>query len=349
MSQLDRSELTLQPLTLSVVETPSADRAPAADVALRAGPSSVLRVLTYHRIGTEAMSPELSPATLSASPAAFERQVRMFARRFHVVDIADVVAHLSRGRPLPRNALLITFDDACPCFAEHAWPVLRRYGLPALLFVPTAFPGSTSEFWWDTVHRLVRASSVRGCLETPFGRVSTQNAQEQRAARACLARWIESTPDQETSAWLNAERGRLALAERSSPVLTWNELRGLAREGVALAAHSRTHRPLTCIPPEQLAEEVQGSLDDLRRETGSALPVFSYPGGLANEQILQHMRQAGVELAVVTQRGANRLGAMDPLLLRRINVGQRSGPAKLWLQLAFPSRLLNVLSDLLGR
>ena len=40
--------------------------------------------------------------------------------------------------------MLLTFDDAYRDFATNAWPTLKRYGLPATLFVPTAYAGERS-------------------------------------------------------------------------------------------------------------------------------------------------------------------------------------------------------------
>ncbi len=36
--------------------------------------------------------------------------------------------------PLPKKAVVLTFDDGCTCFAEHAWPELAARGMTATLF-----------------------------------------------------------------------------------------------------------------------------------------------------------------------------------------------------------------------
>ena len=45
------------------------------------------------------------------------------------------------------------FDDGYLDFAEHAWPTLQSLGIPAVLFVPTAFPDHPGPgFWWDRLY-----------------------------------------------------------------------------------------------------------------------------------------------------------------------------------------------------
>ena len=45
---------------------------------------------------------------------------------------------------------MFTFDDAYRDFYEHAWPLLKRYGFSATVFVPVSFVGGRAE--WDRLH-----------------------------------------------------------------------------------------------------------------------------------------------------------------------------------------------------
>lgn len=48
--------------------------------------------------------------------------------------------------PMPKKAVVLTFDDGCSCFAEHAWPELERRGMTATLFaVSGALDGAANE------------------------------------------------------------------------------------------------------------------------------------------------------------------------------------------------------------
>jgi len=63
--------------------------------------------------------------------------------REHGVDVIpfrEVPAALAAGR----GAVTITIDDGLADAATHACPALARHGLPATLFVPTAYVGATA-------------------------------------------------------------------------------------------------------------------------------------------------------------------------------------------------------------
>ena len=87
---------------------------------------------------------------MSCTPEQFERQMAWLGRHRPGGRARRRAARRARGgAPLPRGAVLVTFDDAYEDFGDEAWPVLRRHGVPVTLFVPTAFPDSGRRFWWD--------------------------------------------------------------------------------------------------------------------------------------------------------------------------------------------------------
>lgn len=93
-----------------------------------------LRVLMYHKINSVPGNPLSVPVSL------FDEQMALLKERgYSVVDLEAVLDYYGKGIPLPPNAVLITFDDGYRDNLEHAVPVLRKYGYPAVLFVPIAY------------------------------------------------------------------------------------------------------------------------------------------------------------------------------------------------------------------
>lgn len=75
----------------------------------------------------------------------FRTQLAAIARGgYHVVPLATLRDHLERGTPLPAKPLVLTFDDNGHGIYENAFPLLRRYGYPATMFVHTNFVGTTT-------------------------------------------------------------------------------------------------------------------------------------------------------------------------------------------------------------
>jgi peptidoglycan/xylan/chitin deacetylase (PgdA/CDA1 family) len=240
--------------------------------------------------------------------------------------------------------VLVTVDDAYADFDEHGWPIFRRHGVPVVLFVPTAFPADpATAFWWDRLHAALRAAGRAGVdrISTPMLgpiELGTRSA----AASERLRAHFKAMPHDAMTVALDELIAAIGRRTSGSPltrevgraILDWDALRRLAREGVALAPHGRSHAFLDRVDPTALAAEVAGSRRDLERETGSALPLFAYPSGQYDETAVAAVAAAGFAAAFTTRRGTNDLRSTDPLLLRRINVGGRSTVGLLRAQLA---------------
>jgi peptidoglycan/xylan/chitin deacetylase (PgdA/CDA1 family) len=300
------------------------------DVALRlleavdSGRSSHLGVLTYHRIGDGAATSDgLYPGLVSASREEFEAQVGFLARRYRVISLEQLL-NARRGEPLPPRSVMLTFDDAYADFADLAWPALRSRAVDATLFVPTGYPGGATGFWWDWMHAAVQAAPEGMVLRAgELGLRVSDPASRADAFRALrtLVKGQEHDAGMSIVADVAAQAG---VPAPPSPVLGWDALRALAAEGVAIAAHSRGHPLLTRVDRSQLREELRGSLDDVRREIGSVLPVTAYPSGAVNDDVVEAAREVGYEVGLTTDRGTNNLDHADWLRLRRINVGART-------------------------
>ena len=288
--------------------------------------TNLLRVLTYHRVDEPDAHPWLDPGLISASPEVFAMQMKYLAANYEPVAAADVIHALeNRGRHhLPRRAVLVTFDDAYCDFAEYAWPVLKQYQIPALLFVPTAFPDHPERvFWWDRLFHALRTTSV-GEMASPVGRLSLSTMAQRDQAYKLIKTYLKTVHHHKALEDVDRMCTELGVAPWQNRILSWNSLRNLAGEGLVLGGHTQNHPIMSCITPGELEQEVRGSLDDLQRESGIVPSTFAYPSGLYNDEAVNMVRRAGIKLAFTTERGINHVGRADPLRLKRINVGSRT-------------------------
>lgn len=306
------------------------------------GRPNLLPVLTYHRVDEPGARPELDPSLISATPEAFDRQMRHLATHYRLVSMPELLEAYRTGNRLPRRSVMVTFDDAYGDFAEHAWPILKRYGLPVTLFVPTAFPDDRlRSFWWDRLYQAFHASTRRDELDTPLGRMPLATAAQRRRGCRRLREYVKTRPHGEAMGVVDRVTRELGGSQSRSSVLSWDELRRLASEGVTLGAHTRTHPLMNRVSLGEAAAEAAGSLEDLGRRIGSVLPIFAYPGGGFSREVVEALERAGFALAFATARGINDLEQADWLRLRRINVGRRTTLAVLQAQLLPWSAHLN--------
>lgn len=97
-------------------------------------------ILTYHSIDD-------GGSVLSVSPALFAQQMGLLAGGGIAVVALDRLLEMRHDHP-SEPVLAITFDDGFRNVYEHAFPVLRRYGFPATIFLVTDYCGKTND--WPT-------------------------------------------------------------------------------------------------------------------------------------------------------------------------------------------------------
>src|SRR6267142_6771368 len=130
----------------------------------------MLRILAYHRVAELRDTPAVDSRSISATPEGFARQMEHLARFYRVVSMPEVLEAVEKGRPSPKRAMLITFDDAYADFAEVAWPILKQFRLPATMFVPTAYPDQPERaFWSDRLYQAFAATSRIPINVSPLG------------------------------------------------------------------------------------------------------------------------------------------------------------------------------------
>ena len=95
-------------------------------------------ILMYHHIAvnSDERVDTVSPETFAAQMAYLHQH------HYHVVTIDEYVAALLEKRSLPRKSVVITFDDAYEDNYSNAFPILKKYNFPWMLFIPSDFIGT---------------------------------------------------------------------------------------------------------------------------------------------------------------------------------------------------------------
>lgn len=91
----------------------------------------------YHSV---AENPSAATRRLSVTTSSLEEQIAFLVdRAFTGMTFSDLADAFETGKALPERPVVLTFDDGYADFASAAWPVLRRYGFPATVFVTSGW------------------------------------------------------------------------------------------------------------------------------------------------------------------------------------------------------------------
>jgi peptidoglycan/xylan/chitin deacetylase (PgdA/CDA1 family) len=145
----------------------------ATAAAARAG----VRVLTYHRFAVRRHDP------FAVSPQAFARQMEWLAAHDMALTLDDVL-DLSMGRAAPAEGVLVTIDDGFESLHRIALPILAKYRIAAVAFLPAGLMGGGGgepgdpepRLAWSQIRELASAGTEigsHGWSHRSFGRMGS--------------------------------------------------------------------------------------------------------------------------------------------------------------------------------
>ncbi|VBB09738.1 polysaccharide deacetylase [Lucifera butyrica] len=116
-------------------------------------------VLNYHEV---VKNDEDNPLALSVKE--FDEQMAYLHRNgYKAITPDELLAYIGQGRQLPAKSVLITFDDGYRDNYTNAFPVLKKYGFTATIFLITDFVGNDDWYLnWQQVREMQRAGIVFG-------------------------------------------------------------------------------------------------------------------------------------------------------------------------------------------
>lgn len=111
--------------------------------------ASQANVFVYHRFGDDRY-----PST-NVSLEDFRTHLEILkANDFQVLSLGEVIEKLDSDIELPNRCAVITVDDAYQSFMTNGWPLLKKYGFKATLFVSTDSVGYGSYLTWPQLRQL---------------------------------------------------------------------------------------------------------------------------------------------------------------------------------------------------
>lgn len=111
---------------------------------------------------------------------------------------------------------------------------------------------------------------------------------------------------------------------KAKGLMSWDQLRELAKEGVSIGAQTRTHPHMVEGDAERNRGELETSNRRIAEEIGTAPVLFSYPFGEASLAVMKQVKEAGYRFALGQYSGVAN-PTMNDFFVPRFGVNDSSG------------------------
>lgn len=277
-------------------------------------------ILVYHHVtaGKDATNGWSAPFQRGVPRGRFEHHMRFLRRAMLPLSLRDVVAAVQQGRGLPPRSVVVTFDDGYLDNFTVAYPILRKYEIPATVFVATGFVQTQRRFWWDQVYAMLRHTPMRLLEGDRLASIAgadarfrpsyplTTRAGRLEAADALIEalRTLSSDDRDAALAGLASALGlKPAAVTDGPPMMTWAQLQAMSRTGVAVESHTHTHPILGLADAGRVEEELSTSKRLIEQHLDQPVQGLAYPDGRRGtytETIMKIARALGFRFGCTT-------------------------------------------------
>jgi peptidoglycan/xylan/chitin deacetylase (PgdA/CDA1 family) len=248
----------------------------------------------------------------------FEKQIQFLSKIFRMITISQLLEEINSDTLQP-NTICVTFDDGYRDNYLYAYPILKKYEVPATIFLATGAIGNSTLLWHDQVLRALRCTRLQN-LEWPNGsnRQWPLDSVQSRLnfAFTFLASLKQKRPEKRDQEIANLHRMCAVdhTEPRSNEMLSWQDVRDMHENGIAFGAHTVTHPILSLLDEREITFEVSQSKQAIEKKLNTNIDVFAYPNGRPgdfDERVKQILKNCGFRCGLTTNWGMNSL-AHDP-------------------------------------
>jgi peptidoglycan/xylan/chitin deacetylase (PgdA/CDA1 family) len=235
--------------------------------------------LCYHGVCPDHLPPtSLTFEGLHVRASELNAHCLFLRKNCHPISLQDWCASIHGGSRLPDRPVLVTFDDAYRTVVSQALPILKRFAMPAVVFVCTDPVERRELLWYDELARRHGEGEVERAKSLPFEQWQAMH-----------------------------EAGRHPVSDDDpNAVCTIEEVRALSRvEGITIGSHTAAHPILARGDRRQQCDQIVASKTCLEQWTQKPVRAFAYPNGRPGQdytlETVEVLREWGFEIAFTTR------------------------------------------------
>lgn len=256
------------------------------------------KILMYHRFSAEKKGHEVTATT-------FEKQLQLIKRYFNPMTLVSVAQVIREKGQAPSNAVVITVDDGYRDFYDIAFPLLKRYGVPATFFVTTGFVNQQLWLWYDQVRWILDHKKPNVKVVTLSGLVVDLERSVEELWSLIVNHFLQISNSERLIGIEQLISACNLIVPIHAPheyaAVNWVELAEMQKNGIEIGGHTVTHPSLGRASLEEAKKEIIQSKKDLDEALGHVERTFCYPNGQPEDytnEIKKIVTKAGYLTAV---------------------------------------------------
>lgn len=288
---------------------------------------SIISILMYH--GFSALSDNVGLTNFERKHLNiddFEKQLKMFVKYCTPISLERLISN----NELPPNPIVLTFDDGYKNNYKYAFPLLKKYDVPATIFITTGFIDQTTFIWPDRLEFIIDHADHKDfnfLWEEDNLVLELKTDAEKKKTIRFIKKYLKSLSESDKVMFLEKLQHSLEVEYNWDKIpslllpLSWDEIREMrASRLITIGSHTVTHPILSRCTNEEQCCEIKHSHNRIKAELGEDCKLFAYPNGQAadyNQYTIQSLKELDYVGAVTTVFGYAQRNNPDNFHLKR--------------------------------
>lgn len=324
---------------------------------LKSTHKSQLLIVTYHGVLPDKLYQGDSPLREYEyrnfmNVSDFEEQIRYFRTHYHPIMLKEYLQYRKEGKELPPYSVIVTFDDGFLNNYEYAFPILKKYDVPAVFFVSTAFIGNQKMLWTEElIYRLTHTQKKQLNVQI-LGKEQQfflETVRQKQLVASRIRQQLKRVPRKEVERFMQQMQEQLddvsldftsVEDQLRYHFMDWHHLKEMIANGMEVGSHTHNHLILSQLSEQESRFELKTSRDLIEKNLGIVCYGFSYPNGKRtdfSERDKKILRDLGYLCATTQEPGWND-DNMDLFELKRINISHKAVGIAFETVLAIPTQ-----------
>ncbi len=290
-----------------------------------------ITIIMFHSVNINKFLP--SKSNFSTPPEIFRKKL-LFLSRYKIISMDKLIEFYENGESIPKNCVVLTFDDGYQDNYKFAFPILKELNIPATIFVATDYIDSDKWLPLNILYYLITTTKKEHITITKIE--SNQEHQltlitnnDKDIAKSIVAGLYKKTPSKKRKTFFNELQNQL-IDKKKMPLpddlkmLNRKEIDEMHRSGlICFGSHTASHVLLAMSSEEKVAQELKESKCSIEKMLNHPIKHFAYPNGhpedfsVRDKSILQHL---GYKTACTTIEGTNKVSPQtDMFELKRFS------------------------------
>ena len=255
----------------------------------------------------------------------FRKQLEFFDENFNVVKMEQVIDAVKGNDTLPKNAVLLTFDDGYIDNFTFAYPILQEFGFQGSFFMPAKTFTRHQLLDVNKIHYILASANIKKLVADVKDKMDYYRGQEfdypsneelwnkyatderfdgkdtvfvKRILQTVLPEKLRT----QISSYLFEKYVGVTEEQLAYELyMTSEQIRTMKKHGMFIGIHGYDHYWLGNLSPQQMREDIFKALEIMDEFIDRNEWVMNYPYGNFNDDVITYIKEKGACIGLTTE------------------------------------------------